>query len=699
LSLRLAALLTVCLPLAAAENPAEVMELGRIDVIGTTPLPGLGTPVENVPANVQVFTSRDLARRRAPTLPSFLERDAASLTINSAQGNMFQPDVSYRGFTASPLLGVPQGLSVFQDGVRINEPFGDVVNWDLIPAAAIASIQLIPGSTPAFGPNTLGGAIAVYTKSGSQFPGGAVETHGGSFGRRALQFEQGGYRGEWDYFFTGNFLDEHGWAAHNPSRVRQFFAKVGFQTERTDIDVSLTAADNALNGAQTLPLSFLDDIRQPYTYPDRYANRLGLLSVKASHFLASDMLLGATAYARKFRNENFASNVNTDFSAPGDLEATNDIAVVDQHSQGLGAQLTIRNLVLGASGDWGRARFTRRTQPARFTSSRGTQALGEFETTTDATSTGAHYGVFASHSFSPAEHWTVTASARQNFAFVRIEPELGSHRFARPGAALGINFNPAPGFTAYASQSTSMRAPTPIELTCADPAAPCRLPNNFITDPPLRPVVSRTTEAGARGKWGEGSSWSAAAYRTVLDDDIYFARSGGATNAGYFRNIGRTCREGVELSATVRHGPVEVAARYGYVRATFQDGKRIPSIPASTVKLRAEYGLDPASIGVNVVATGSTYARGDEANRDIHGRIPGYAIVNLTSRWRVTRDVELFALIDNLLDQRYANFGVLGENFFIGPGRTYAGGAHAAEQFRGPGIPRGAWIGVRFVWL
>jgi outer membrane receptor protein involved in Fe transport len=184
----------------------------------------------------------------------------------------------------------------------------------------------------------------------------------------------------------------------------------------------------------------------------------------------------------------------------------------------------------------------------------------------------------------------------------------------------------------------------------------------------------------------------------VLDDDIYFARSGDAINAGYFRNIGRTRRLGIELAATLRHRPLELAARYGYVRATFADGKFIPSIPAHTLKLRLEYGREAGSIGGNVVAAGSTYARGDEANRDIHGKIPGYAVVNLGARWRIARDTEIFALVDNLFDRRYANFGVLGENFFIGPGRTFAGGAHAAEQFRGPGIPRGAWVGIRFTW-
>src|SRR3954469_11599649 len=178
-----AALAPACLGALATDTPAEVMELGRIDVVGTTPLPGLGTPLANVPANVQVFGARGMERQRPIALPDFLERNAAATAINSSQGNAFQPDLLYRGFVASPLLGLPQGLSVFQDGVRINEPFGDVVNWDLVPQSAIASMQLVPGSAAVFGPNTLGGALAIYTKSGSQFPGGALEAYAGSFGR------------------------------------------------------------------------------------------------------------------------------------------------------------------------------------------------------------------------------------------------------------------------------------------------------------------------------------------------------------------------------------------------------------------------------------------------------------------------------------------------------------------------------------
>jgi len=294
---------------AGADNPAEVFELPTVTVIGTTPLPGLGTPAKDVPANVQVFGARDLARQRPLDLTDFHDRNANSVGTGSGQGSAYQRDLSFRGFVASPLLGTPQGVSVFQDGVRINEAFGDVVNWDLLPRAAISSVQLVPGSNPVFGLNTLGGALAIYTKSGAQYPGGSIELSGGSFGRKTIGFEYGGARDRIDYFMATSFADEHGWADHNPSRVRQFFGKVGYQDERADLDVSLTLADNALQGTQTLPAAWLDTPTQAYTFPDLNENRLAFVAAKGSLFLSEGVLLGGNAYFRHFRNRNLSSNV------------------------------------------------------------------------------------------------------------------------------------------------------------------------------------------------------------------------------------------------------------------------------------------------------------------------------------------------------------------------------------------------------
>jgi iron complex outermembrane receptor protein len=726
-------------PFAAADNPAESLEKPVVEVIGVTPLPGIGIPIRDVPANVQIYTSRDIRQQRQTNIGEYLEENPTSVTINSTQGNPFQSDINYRGFTASPVLGTPQGLSVFQDGVRINEPFGDVVNWDLIPQSAISSIQLIPGSNPTFGLNTLGGALAIYTKSGSQYPGGSIETYAGSFGRKGVAMDYGGKRGNLDYFFTGNYVNDHGWAEHNPTTVRQFFGKVGWQDEKTDFDVSLTLADNTLQGAQTIPLSFSENTRQAYTFPDVNSNKLSFLTVKGSRFITNEILLGGNLYYRKYKNENLSSNVNGGFdSIANPVEATNDRSVIDQTSYGLGLQLTLlgdlakleNSFSIGASGDIGNARFTQDSQTAVFTAERGTAGTSDFVQVTDARTHNQYYGLFFTDTLKLAQEWALTASGRYNRATVKIEdltgaaPLLtGQHAFSRLNPAVGINFTPGERLTAYAAYNEGMRAPTPIELTCADPAAPCKLPNGFVADPDLKKVVSKTFETGARGRIATDTRWSAAIYRTELTDDIQFISAGGAAvNAGFFQNVGKTQREGLELALSTKWNAFSASARYSYVNATFeapfvvnspsnstadaignirvQPGNRIPGIPQNSLKLRFQYDLpEHATLGVNVIYSGSVYARGDENNQDANGRVPGYAVVNLDGRVRLAKGFELFARVVNLFDRKYSNFGILGQNFFAGPGRTFDGTNPAAEQFRGPGVPRGAWIGLRYQWL
>ncbi|MDE2093198.1 MAG: TonB-dependent receptor [Burkholderiales bacterium] len=731
---------TLACAAADAANPAEVLELPQVEVVGTTPLPGSGIELRKLPANAQIFTRHDLQRQRSANLSDFLEDNATGVNLNAAQGNPFQPDVNFRGFTASPLLGTPQGVSVFFDGVRINEPFGDAVNWDLIPQSAIASIQIIPGSNPAFGLNTLGGAIALYSKSGAseypQHPGGSITLSGGSFGRRTLGFETGGKHGPWDWFATGNDAQDAGWAEHNASHVRQVFAKLGWQDDRTDLDLTVSAADNRLEGTQTLPLSFTD-LRAAYTYPDLTTNRAAAVAIKGSHAITDALLLSGNAYARRYRNDNLSSNVNANFGPTDPVQAHNDAALIDQTSGGLGVQLAYtgallglaHKVALGASIDQGRARYTRSTQPAAFTADRGTVALAGFVPETDADSTTRYLGAYASDSIDLDPRWTLTLAGRYNRADVRIADRSGSapalngaHRFTRFSPAVGLSFNPSPAWTTYASYNEGMRAPTAIELTCADPNAPCKLPNNFLADPPLKPIVSRTVEAGARGKLDADTRWSFALFRTELLDDLQFVSSNGvAINAGYFQNVGTTRRQGLELGASTHLGALALTAHYSYIDATYrtgfvenspsnssaaatgaiavQPGDRLPSIPRHTLKLRAELQATvPWSIAAGALFASSVYARGDENNLDANGRVPGYTVLNLDTRYQLTRRLQLFARIDNVLDRRDANFGVLGDNVFTGAAQGFDAAHPRTEQFRGYGAPRGAWVGLQYTF-
>jgi outer membrane receptor protein involved in Fe transport len=728
-----------------SQNPAEALELPTVTVVGTTPLPGLGSPLEDVPANVQIYTSGDLSRQHHAAATDYLTQNAGSVSANAAQGNPFQPDIAFRGFTASPLLGTPEGLSVFQDGVRVNEPFGDVVNWDLIPQSAISSIQLIPGSNPAFGLNTLGGALALYTKSGSEYPGGALEASGGSFGRRTVELEWGGSRGRLDAFVTGNYFRDDGWADHNPSEVKQFFGKVGWQDAKTDVDLALTAADNMLEGTQTIPLSFLSDDRQAYTWPDRTDNHVALATLKGSRFLSSAVLLGGNAYYRSYRSSSLNSNVNGDYGqidpatgSPDLVEGTNAAAEIDEDGYGGGLQLTVstagkhpNQLTLGVTDDAAHTHFQQLAQNAAFNADRYTQGIGSFTPVTNADTTGNDFGLFVADAWHPAPRWTLTASGRYSRAGARISdlsglaPQLdGSHVFSRFTPAAGANFNPRADLTLYAGYSEGMRAPSAIELACANPSAPCQLPNDFISDPPLAAEVARTLELGARGRtalW----QWSAAAYQSRLSNDIEFISANpGAPNAGYYANIGATRRTGLELAAATHQGPLALSLRYSLIDAVFSStfsepsafnssadgngailvtpGNRIPSIPRQTFKVRADYDLSGRwSVGASVLVSSGVYARGDENNADRNGRLPGYAVVNLDARWRFRGNLEVFARVNNALDARYYDFGILGVNFFTGPNHSFGppvGAAPEATQFRGPGAPLGAWVGVRYAF-
>jgi iron complex outermembrane receptor protein len=733
----IAALALGCVSAAAgaAGNVATELEEQEVNVVGATPLPGILAPLDQIPANVQIVTDRKLAAQPTPGPTGYLERGAASVNLNQSQGNPFQPDLNYRGFTASPLLGTPQGLSVFQDGVRINEGFGDVVNWDLIPRNSISSIQVIPGSNALFGLNTLGGALAVYTKSGFRYPGSSASAYGGSWGRRALEFESGGSRGDKDYFAAGNFFSEDGWREHSSSDIRQFFGKVGAESDRNDLDVSLNLAHNSLNGTQALPLSMLGDPRQAYTWPDRTDNDLVFLNLRASHVPSAERLLSGNVFFRDTRTQTFNSNVNDACaSGPCAFPASNVQTTIDQTRFGGALQATDyaalasreNQFSLGAYLDVGQADFTGASQDAVFVDTREAIGQSPFAIDTAVATRQVNAALFAIDTFSFTPKLHVIASGSYNLAHISIEdrsgsqPDLnGAHRFGRFNPSAGLAYSPARGQTWYANYSEGMRAPTAMELTCADPSAPCQLPNIFLADPPLQAVLSRTLEIGTRHSLGRNWRWSAAAFRTDLENDIQFvSTSGAAVNTGYFRNVGATRRAGLELGTEGTLARWSLAARYSYVDATFESpftlfspnnssanalgdidvapGNHMPGIPRQSLKLRGEYDFGRgAAAGATLLAFSGQYARGDENNRDRNGMLAGYGVLNLDAHWQLARGWLLFATVDNVFDRRYASFAQLGANFFTGAGGTFDPANVQAEQFRVPGAPRAAWIGIK----
>ncbi|MDE0556667.1 MAG: TonB-dependent receptor plug domain-containing protein, partial [Candidatus Poribacteria bacterium] len=419
----------------------EPVKLEPIEVIDVTPTHGTGLPKDKIPANIQTANSAAVDASQSLDLTEFISRNLGSVHINEAQNNPFQPDVRFRGFTASPLLGLPQGLATYQDGTRVNELFGDTVNWDVIPQSAIASINLMSGSNPLFGLNTLGGALSLKTKTGFTHPGHGVKVYGGSFTRRTAEFSSGGHNQRLSYFLSGNLFAEDGWRDFSPSEVRQLFGNIGWKENASTLDLSLTLADNELLGNGALPIDLLNTERSAvFTHPDRTENNMLMANLRGSHAWSDTLILASTVYYRRNNVETFNGD-DTDFEpcedpenegflcvgedadqarikdqfgndvrlpensyddddedieiddndddddAEGGFNATNNTSQTRQGGYGATLQAAFTSpiasrenqLIVGASFDRGEALFNSETELASLTPDRGTVGSGIFE--------------------------------------------------------------------------------------------------------------------------------------------------------------------------------------------------------------------------------------------------------------------------------------------------------------------------------
>ncbi|NTV09451.1 MAG: TonB-dependent receptor [Zoogloea sp.] len=741
---------------ASAGMHANEIVAPAVEVVGITPTPGLGVPRAQVPYNVQSVSESDMRRAPASSLPEILADKLPSVSLNAVTGNGLQPDLAYRGFYASPLLGMPQGLSVYMDGVRMNDPFGDTVNWDLIPQNALAGATLLAGSNPVFGLNTLGGALSLQTKSGETHPGTEIEAGAGSRGRRQMSVEHGGSQDGLGWFVAANSMSEDGWRDYSPSRQNQIFAKVGRQTAQGDIDLSFAYSDSTLTGNGLTPESMLAARRESvYTHSDETRNTGHLLNLQASRDLDNGWWLAGNVYHRHTQ----LRGINPDVNEVADDR--NGIAAYDDDPSGRQASINRQNLAqdvfglniqaslqgvgdrqitFGLAHESGRSDYRRSYQLGEFTSDRGIAALDPETGIVDVGGRTTSTGLFAVWKEPLARGVTMTASARYNQTHVRTGDRLfdpadpviaGSQglsndfTYRRLNPSLGVTWEAAPALTAYASAGQSNRAPSPIELACADPNAPCTLPNAMQSDPYLKQVVTQTVEAGLRGRLGGSLRWNAGVYRADNQDDILFVAT--TTSTGYFQNFGRTRRQGVELGLSGDIGRFELSAGYSLVEATYRSdatvsspdnstadangniqikpGNTIPGIPRQQFKVGVAWKpADGTRIGAQLVAFSSQYVRGNENNAHQadgvdffgSGTLPGYAVVNLNAETSLGGGWQAFGRIANLFDRNYATAGQLAQNAFPNGSFEADPAQWCAETFAAPGAPRSIFIGLRY---
>ncbi|PVV12451.1 MAG: hypothetical protein B6D72_07870 [gamma proteobacterium symbiont of Ctena orbiculata] len=733
--------------------------LPAIDVISTTPLHGVEIERNRLPMHTEIATDEEITRQQSLDLSEFLNQRFGSVFLNEAQNNPLQPDLLYRGFVASPLIGLPQGMSVYMDGVRINEPFGDTINWSVIPESAIAGVNLMAGSNPLFGLNTLGGALSVRTKNGFTHPGAEVEVSGGSFDRYTAQASIGGSRENLGYFITANVFDEEGWRDFSPSESKQLFGNLAWQGEAGSLDLTLSLSDSELIGNGALPEDLLEEDREAiFTRPDITEQDAALLRLGGQRALGDEIVLEGTIYYRNSRidtlngddsdfeeceeaeNEGFiceeeeGEEEEVVFDQDGNpILADDDVeggtvnrSESDQDTFGLSLQTAFlqplggrdNQLIVGIAADRSEVDFNSNTELGSLDDSRKAIGSGIFveESFTEVETETKNLSFYFTDTWSVNEQLALTLSGRWNKTEIELRDQLGTalngdHSFTRFNPALGLTYDLNQGVNIYAGYSESSRAPTAMELTCADPEDPCRLPNAFLSDPPLEQVVAKTWEAGLRGSL-PGLSWHVGLFQTTNQDDILFISAGALTNEGFFDNVGETRRQGLELSlnGNLADNRLDWFLSYTRLKATFEEnlsiaspnnpfavdgeiavesGDRLPGLPENLLKAGLTYRVTPNfSLGADLQYSSDIVLRGDESNLD--EEIDGYSVVNLRGEYQASDNLKLFAKVDNLFDREYETFGLYGEADEV------LGDDYENPRFLSPGSPRAVWAGLSY---
>ena len=757
-------------PVRSRNAPRATRNLRRVLVYPTAPTAtaGSGMDVDKVPASVNAVGAGQIARTGSLNIADALQQQVPGIIVSDVTGNPFQPDIQFRGFVASPVNGTPQGLAVYQNGVRVNEAFGDTVNWDLIPTAAIRSVTVVTNN-PAFGLNALGGAVNVLMKDGFNYHGAEINTMGGSFGRVQSSAQWGKQIDNFAVYGALEGLHDGGFRNFSASDVRRFYGDVGYRNDSSEFHLNMGVANNNFGAAATAPIELLQKYwGATYTTPQTTANRVGYLNLTGKVEATPTWTLEGAAHVRVFQQKTVDGNptetqpcaadpallcFNDDVTPANGLNGVqlanpfDPAAVLGQidrtttRSTTTGASLQATNtdqvfghnnqFMVGTSFDSSVSRFSASGELGTIGSNYVVSGSGIFlGPSGDPVSIGPvalrttnrYTGLYALDTFDVTDAFSITGGGRFNNAHIRLEDQIGTalngdHTFSRLNPMIGGTYKITPGLTAYAGYSEANRAPTPLELACADPARPCLIAAFLVSDPPLKQVVSRTVEFGLRGtkELNIGTlGWKVGAFRATNTDDILAIPSPELQGFGYFQNVGSTRRQGIEAQVNLTSKTLQLYASYALVDARFLDtlqvgsnspfadangnvqivpGNRIPAIPRNRIKAGFDYSVtDAFKVGGDALFVGSQYFVGDESNQA--QRLPSYAVFNLHASYQINKTFQIYARADNIFDNRYATYGTFFDTTAV-PNFANGGAPFTDPRSISPARPRAFYAGLK----
>jgi outer membrane receptor protein involved in Fe transport len=754
-----------------SENAKRVVRPpARLVVYPTTPVSGSGSGInpDKVPASVNVVDASQIKQTGSLNISDALQQYVPGIVVNEVAGNPFQPNVQFRGFVASPVSGTPQGLAVYQNGVRINEAFGDTVNWDLIPTAAIKSVTVVTNN-PAFGLNALGGAVDVQMKDGFSYHGAEIDTMGGSFGRVQSSAQWGKQIDNYSVYGALEGLHDDGFRNFSASDVRRFYGDVGVRSNSSEFHVNMGAADNHFGATATVPIELLQQYwGATYTTPQTSDNRVGYVNLTGKVEVTPTWTIDGSAHVRIFDQKTQDGNPTgtqpctadpallcfgdgstpanglngSQLANPFDPSATlgeNDRTTTHSTTTGLSLQATNtdqllghnNHFVVGASLDYSVTRFTASAELGTIGPDYVVSGSGIFLGASgspvsigpvDLRATNQYTGLYALDTFDVTNAFALTAGGRFNVANISLQDQIGTSlngndTYTRFNPIIGGTYKITSELTAYAGYSEANRAPTPLELGCADPANPCIIASFLVSDPPLKQVVSHTVEAGLRGskELNIGTfGWKLGVYRADNTDDILAIPSPVLQGFGYFQNVGSTRRQGIEAEASLKSATLQLHASYALVDARFLDtlqvgsnspfadvngnvqilpGNRIPAIPRNRIKAGFDYSVtDAFKVGGDALWVSSQYFVGDESNQA--PRLPDYAVFNLHASYQINKTLQIYARVDNLFDNRYATYGTFFDTTAV-PNFANGGAAFTDPRSLSPARPRAFYTGLK----
>ena len=724
--------LAVSIPLAPQDRPAQVPEDSvltlpevRVEVVR---LRTGSVPVADVPFPVQIIAGSDVQGAAGASVANALT-GSAGVNFTNQTGSPSQSDIRLRGFALSPIVGVPQGVSVFVDGVRVNEADASQVHLSLIPGGAVDRVELIRGSVGAFGRNSLAGALNIVTRRGGE-RSLEMDVESGSFGLLRGTARASESVGNFDGLVTASYDRSNGWRQLSRTVERSLFAKIGGRGENTDGWLSYSFASHSLEGPGPLPESWLSggplpaDIIDPPDDPrelqytggtgDTFVPRLHFLSGRVERRIADGWSLQASSYGRL-----------ADFRQANDnITEPNALGLTDIRTLGSAAQISYEptDRLLATSG----VEWTRNDVEIRI------RELPNQAFPAIAPATTEHLETDENNVGAFGEVWwrarpTVSLYGSLRFDHVRLPVQdlldpsgSGRNRFSQFSGGVGVSKRLDQAWSAFASYGRAFRAPVILEVMCADPADPCQLPFELGPDPPLKPVTSDTWQAGFR-MLKDRAQAEVAAFWSEVHDDIFNVTDLDTPTRGFFTNLDRTRRVGVEASlalvplATV--APLTINAAVGWTRATFQSeavlsapfldgdddgpadpddgdgptapevepGDRFPMVPSLTANVGVRYDTDESAIELTASWVGKQFLVGDEGNDATAGRLDQYAVLDASVE-RSVGAVVFYLRASNLLDNDYRAFGILSENV--------RGPTMEVERFLTPGHPRRLTAGM-----